>query len=103
MTNLRCFQTERVCGQQFQTIRRCKWNTVFQFSKWVETLWIKEKLLMMSNFSFSHSVFKWLVLQIHKNQCLFGNEQTSFFSTIVNPKLFQGQMFKPDLFRQLQI
>ena len=34
--------------------------------------WEKEKLLVMSNFSFSHSVFKRLVLQTHKNQGLFG-------------------------------
>ena len=32
----------------------------------------KEKLLVMSNFSFSQSVFKRLVLQIRKNQGLFG-------------------------------
>ena len=32
----------------------------------------KEKLLIMSNFSFSHSVFKRLVLQTRKNQGLFG-------------------------------
>ena len=31
-----------------------------------------EKLLVMSNFSFSHSVFKRLVLQTRKNQGLFG-------------------------------
>ena len=31
-----------------------------------------EKLLVTSNFSFSHSVFKRLVLQTHKNQGLFG-------------------------------
>ena len=31
----------------------------------------KEKLLVMSNFSFSHSVFKRLVLQTHKNKGLF--------------------------------
>ena len=31
-----------------------------------------EKLLVMSNFSFSHSVFKRLVLQTCKNQGLFG-------------------------------
>ena len=35
-------------------------------------LWEKEKLLFMSNFSFSRSVFKRLVLQTHKNQGLFG-------------------------------
>ena len=32
----------------------------------------KEKLLVTSNFSFSRSVFKRLVLQTHKNQGLFG-------------------------------
>ena len=37
-----------------------------------KTLWEKEKLLVMSNFSFSHHVFKGLVLQTHKNQGLFG-------------------------------
>ena len=37
-----------------------------------KTLWEKEKLLVTSNFSFSHGVFKRLVLQTHKNQGLFG-------------------------------
>ena len=37
-----------------------------------EPLWEKEKLLIMSNFSFSHSAFKRLVLQTHKSQGLFG-------------------------------
>ena len=37
-----------------------------------KTLWEKEKLLIRSNFSFSHSVFKRLVLQTCKNQGLFG-------------------------------
>ena len=37
-----------------------------------KTLWEKEKLLVTSNFSFSHSVFKRLVLQTRKNQGLFG-------------------------------
>ena len=37
-----------------------------------KTLWEKEKLLATSNFSFSHSVFKRLVLQTRKNQGLFG-------------------------------
>ena len=32
----------------------------------------KEKLLFMSNFSFSHFVFKRLALQTRKNQGLFG-------------------------------
>ena len=37
-----------------------------------KTLWKKEKLLVLSNFSFFHSVFKGLVLQTCKNQGLFG-------------------------------
>ena len=37
-----------------------------------KTLSEKEKLLVMSNFSFSHIVFKRLVLQTHKNNGLFG-------------------------------
>ena len=35
-------------------------------------MWEKEKLLVTSNFSFSHSVFKRLVLQTRKNKGLFG-------------------------------
>ena len=38
----------------------------------LKTLWEKEKLLVTSNFSFSCSVFKRLVLQTRKNQGLFG-------------------------------
>ena len=37
-----------------------------------KTLWEKEKLLVTSNFSFSHSVFKRLKQQTDKNQGLFG-------------------------------
>ena len=36
-----------------------------------KTMWEKEKLLIMSNFSFSHSVFKRLVLQTCENKSLF--------------------------------
>ena len=44
-----------------------------KFSEWLEnTVRKKEKLLVMSNFSFSHCVFKFLVLEIRKNQVLFG-------------------------------
>ena len=42
--------------------------------KWWKALWEKEKLLVTSNFSFSHSVFKRLVLQKVKNKGLFGKE-----------------------------
>ena len=37
-----------------------------------KTLWEKEKLLVTSNFSFSHCVFKRLALQTFKIQGLFG-------------------------------
>ena len=37
-----------------------------------KNLWEKEKLLVTSNFSFSHGVFKALVLLTGKNQGLFG-------------------------------
>ena len=37
-----------------------------------KTLWEKEKLLVTSNFSFSHSVFKRPVVQTRKDQGLFG-------------------------------
>ena len=40
--------------------------------KGYKTLWEKEKLLVTSNFSFSPSVFKRLLLQTLKNQGLFG-------------------------------
>ena len=42
------------------------------FFKWVENTVENEKLLFTSNFSFSHSVFKTLVMQTRKNQGLFG-------------------------------
>ena len=42
-----------------------------KFSKGKKTLWKMEKLLIMSNFSFSHSVFKILVLQTPKNKGVF--------------------------------
>ena len=41
-----------------------------------KTLWEKEKLLITSNFSFSHGVFKRLELKTHKNQGLFGKGLT---------------------------
>ena len=37
-----------------------------------KTMWEKEKLLVTSDFSFSHNVFKRHVLQTRKNQGLFG-------------------------------
>ena len=37
-------------------------------------MWEKEKMLVTSNFSFSHSIFKRPILQTSKNQGLFGKE-----------------------------
>ena len=42
------------------------------FPKGKKTLWEKVKLLVTSSFSCSHNVFERLVLQIRKNQGLFG-------------------------------
>ena len=67
MTNFRLFQTERVCRRQFQILR--KWQKALQMGS---KHWKKEKLLYTSDFSFSHSVLKRLVLQTCKNQALFG-------------------------------
>ena len=44
-----------------------------------KTLWKKEKLLVTSNFSFSHCVFKRLVRQTRKEQGLFGNGLRGLF------------------------
>ena len=52
------------------------------YSNRQKTLREKEKLLVTSNFSFSHSVFKRLVLQTCKNQGLFGKGLNSVSSTL---------------------
>ena len=44
----------------------------YSFLNGKKTMWEKEKLLVMSNFSFSRIVFKIHVLQTRKNQGLFG-------------------------------
>ena len=67
-TNFGLFQTERVCRQQFQFWWKRKESSL----NGQKTLWEKEKLLVTSNFSFPHSMFKRLLLQTRKNQGLFG-------------------------------
>ena len=57
--------------------------------KGLKTLWEKEKLFVTSNFSFSHCVFKTLVLQTRKNQGLFGIGLTHYQTT--NFRLFQTE------------
>ena len=47
----------------------------------------KEKLIIMSSFSFSHSVFKTLVLQTHKNQGLFGKGLKGYYKTTMLVKM----------------
>ena len=51
-------------------------------------MWQKEKLLVTSNFSFSHIVFKRLGLQTRKNQGLFGKGLTLYHTipTLNNPE-----------------
>ena len=67
-TNFRLFQIERVCRRQIQISQKMAESS----PKGLKTLWEKEKLLVTSNFSFSHSVFKIVVLQTRKNQGLLG-------------------------------
>ena len=56
-----------------------------KFSKRVENSVGKEKLLVTSIFSFSHSVFKRLLLQTHKNLGLFEKGLTEFLLVLFNP------------------
>ena len=58
-----------------------------------ETLWKKEKLLVMSNFSSSRIVFKRLVLQTRKNLGLFGKRLSE---QRLNFKHFIIIRFSPD-------
>ena len=50
--------------------------------KGLKTLWEKVKLLLMSNFSFSHIVSKRLELQTRKNQGLFGKGLTLYHTIL---------------------
>ena len=73
-TNLRLFQTQRLCRRQFQILITMAESSPNGY----KTLWKREKLLVTSNFSFSHSVFKRRVLHTRKNQGLFGKELKEF-------------------------
>ena len=55
-----------------------------KLSKRVEIWWEKGKLLVMSNFSFSHSVFKRPILQTYQNKGLFGRG-LMLFGNDLNP------------------
>ena len=64
-TNFRLFQTFADDNFKFEEMKG-------SYSKRQKTQWKKEKLLVTSNFSFSHSVFNRLLLQTRKNQGFFG-------------------------------
>ena len=64
-TNFRPFQISK-------TLQTKILNSMKSSPNGLKTLGEKEKLLVTSNFSFSHSVFKRLVLQTGINQGLFG-------------------------------
>ena len=69
-----------------------------------KTLWEKEKLLVLSNFSFSYTVFKLPVLQTRKNRGLFGkglrDEKKILFTSIFSLKSHNS--FKNFLSRSYQ-
>ena len=71
-TNFRLFQTETVCRRQF--LIWWKWQKGLQAGK--KHCGKKRILLVTSNFSFSHSVFKRLELRTRENQGLFGKGLT---------------------------
>ena len=66
-THFRLFQIESLQTTILDLIKMADSS-----SKGRKTLLEKEKLLVTSNFSYSHSVFKRLVLKTGKNQGLFG-------------------------------
>ena len=57
----------------------------------LKTLCEKEKLLVTSNFSFSHGVFKRLVLLTHENQGLFGKGLKDLHCRYVKPGACLGK------------
>ena len=71
MTNFRRFQTERVYRRQFKFIENGR-----KLSKQVENTVGKGEIAHYQKLLISHSVFKRLVLQRHKNQGLFGKGLT---------------------------
>ena len=89
--NFRLFQTERICRWQFQMW--WKWQKGLQISR---KHWEKDKLLVTINFSFSHSVFKRLILQTRINQGLFRKglinaPRTTFLLHRIYPAIFQSR------------
>ena len=62
----------------------------------LRTLWEKEKLLVPSNFSFSHNVLKKRVLQTHKNQGFFGKGlKNKHKIPLINPLPHNANFLRP--------
>ena len=67
-TNFRLFQTEKLADDNLKFDKNGR-----KFFNRIENTVGKEDITRkMSNFSFSHSIFKRLILQTRKNQGLFG-------------------------------
>ena len=64
MTNFGIFQIESLHTKILNLVKMAESS--------LKTLWEKKKLLVTSNFYFSHSVFKRLLLRTYKIQSLFG-------------------------------
>ena len=89
--NVRLFQTERICRRQFQIW--WKWQKVIQKGR--KTLWEKEKLLVTSNFSFSHNVFKRLVSKGRfQKACFQGVIVWECVNSLPHNKLYTGSNWK---------
>ena len=67
-TNFRHFQSQKSLQRTISNLMKMAES----YTNRKETLREKEKLLLMSNFSFSHYVFKTLVLQTRNNLGSFG-------------------------------
>ena len=63
---------EAIARHETQTTISSLMKMAASYPNGLKTLWEKKKLLVMSNFSFSYSVFKRLQLQARKNQESFG-------------------------------
>ena len=98
MTNFRHFKTGIVCRQQFQIW--WNWQKVIQTGR--KHCW-KRMLLITSNFSFSPSVFKTLVLQIGKNLGLFEKGLTLYQAFSSFPTIFSKHFLGCQLFTEWKI
>ena len=107
MTNFRLFQTKRVCRRHFQFRR--KWQKAIQTGrKHCE----KEKLLITSNFSISHSVFKRVVSQGRQKVSLCGKglndplfnclEQNASLCITFLPCLTPDHLYLMDWFKMVE-